>query len=77
MAPQIIARTLFISALIFFTRAACAQDIRIAVAASPVPSRSRAMRSSAGPNWRPKDINRPREASLFVKPPTQAPNSKW
>ena len=34
MALQIIARTLFISALIFFTRAACAQDIRIAVAAS-------------------------------------------
>jgi hypothetical protein len=34
MALQIITRTLFISALIFFTRAACAQDIRIAVAAS-------------------------------------------
>jgi ABC-type branched-subunit amino acid transport system substrate-binding protein len=34
MALQIIARTLFISALIFFTRAACAQDIKIAVAAS-------------------------------------------
>jgi branched-chain amino acid transport system substrate-binding protein len=34
MALQIIARTLFISALICFTRAACAQDIRIAVAAS-------------------------------------------
>src|SRR5277367_7154861 len=34
MALQIIARTLFIPALIFCTRTACAQDIRIAVAAS-------------------------------------------
>jgi branched-chain amino acid transport system substrate-binding protein len=34
MASQIIATALFVSGLIFCTRAACAQDIRIAVAAS-------------------------------------------
>ena len=34
MALQIIARSLFISALIFFTRAVRAQDIRIAVVGS-------------------------------------------
>jgi hypothetical protein len=34
MVLQIIARALFVSALIFCTRAACAEDIRIAVAGS-------------------------------------------
>ena len=34
MTLQIISRALLTSALIFFTRAACAEDIRIAVAAS-------------------------------------------
>jgi branched-chain amino acid transport system substrate-binding protein len=58
MALKIIARTLFISALIFFTRAVCAQDIRIAVVGSMTgPLAESGDEDKRGAEMAAKDIN--------------------
>ena len=58
MALQIIARTLFISTLIFCTRPACAQDIRIAVVGSMTgPLAESGDEDKRGAELAAKDIN--------------------